>query len=80
MLFMFPFERKWEFWMFGMSYGLKIVFIDDKKRVIETQEAEPLSLNPSTWKFYVPKKKCKYALEVPTESEYKFEKGDKLKW
>lgn len=80
MLFTFPFERSWEFWMFGMDYGLKIIFIDDRKRVIEVKEAEPLSLNPKTWKIYAPKKKCKYVLEIPMESKYKFEKGDKLKW
>ncbi len=80
MLFLFPFERKWEFWMFGMRYGLDIIFIDRKKRVIEVQEAAPLSLNPKTWKLYVPKEKCEYVLEVPSESRYKFEKGYKLKW
>ncbi|MBU3957455.1 MAG: DUF192 domain-containing protein [Nanoarchaeota archaeon] len=80
MLFLFPFERSWEFWMFGMGYGLKIIFIDSKKRVIDTQKAEPLSLNPKTWKVYAPKKKCKYVLEVPMESKYKFKEGDILKW
>ena len=80
MLFPFPFERPWEFWMFGMFYELKIIFIDNKKRVIEVQEAEPLSLNPMTWKVYAPKKPCKYALEVPLAYKYKFSSGDKLKW
>ncbi len=80
MLFTFPFERSWEFWMLGMSYGLKIIFIDGKKRVIEVDEAEPLSLNPRTWKVYVPKKKCKHVLEIPADSKYKFEKGNRLKW
>lgn len=80
MLFLFPFERIWEFWMLGMFYPIKMIFIDSKKRVIDIQEAEPLSLNPRTWKVYVPKRKCKYVLEVPAKSKHKFKKGDKLKW
>ncbi|TRZ54187.1 DUF192 domain-containing protein [archaeon] len=80
MLFIFPFERSWEFWMLGMGYVLKIVFIDSRKRIIEVQEAEPLSLNPRTWKVYAPKKPCKYVLEVPLNGKYKFKEGDKLKW
>jgi len=80
MLFIFPFERSWEFWMFGMSYDLKIVFIDGGKRVIEVQNAGTLSLNPKTWKVYAPKKPCKYVLEIPANSKYKFSKGDRLKW
>lgn len=80
MLFLFPFERSWEFWMFGMSYGLKIIFIDSKKCIIDIQEAVPMSLNPKTWKVYVPKKKCKYVLEVPIESRYNFSKGNRLRW
>lgn len=80
MLFLFPFERRWEFWMFGMSYGLRIIFIDGRKRVIEVREAEPLSLNSRTWKVYAPEKPCKYVLEIPANSKYKFEEGDKLKW
>jgi len=80
MLFTFPFERRWEFWMFGTSYGLKMIFIDGGKRVIEVREAAPLSLNPKTWKVYAPKKPCKYVLEIPADSKYKFEKGDRLEW
>lgn len=66
--------------MLGMSYGLKIIFIDGRKRIIEVKKAWPLSLNPKTWKVYAPKKPCKYVLEVPENSKYKFEKGDRLKW
>ncbi len=80
MLFIFPFERKWEFWMFGMLYPIKIIFIDGRKRAIEVKEAEPLSLNPKTWKVYAPKKPCKYVLEIPADSKYKFEKGNRLEW
>ncbi len=80
MLFLFPFERRWEFWMFGMSYGLKIIFIDGRKRIIEVQKAAPMNLNPKTWKVYVPRKKCKYVLEVPMDSRYKFAERDKLEW
>lgn len=80
MLFFFPFQRKWEFWMFGMSYPLWIVFIDSGKRVVEVQNAEPLSFNPRTWKVYVSRIPYKYVLEVPVNSKYKFREGDKLEW
>ncbi len=80
MLFLFPFERKWEFWMFGMFYPVKMIFIDGKKRIIDIQEAAPMNLNPKTWKIYVPKRKCKYVLETPLGSKYKFSEGNKLKW
>ncbi len=80
MLFLFPFERSWEFWMLGMRYPLRIIFIDGDKRIIEVREAEPLSLNPKTWKVYAPKRKCKYVLEVPKKSKFKFSKGDRLEW
>lgn len=80
MLFLMGCERRWEFWMLGMLYPLKIIFIDSRKCVIEVLDAEPLSLNPKTWKLYVPRKKCEYILEIPAGSGYDFKEGDRLKW
>ncbi len=80
MLFMFPLERRWEFWMFGMRYPIKIVFIDKNKKVISVQKAVPLSLNPASWKIYRPEERCKYVLELGRDINKKFEIGNKLSW
>lgn len=78
MLFFFPVERRWEFWMLGMRYPIKIVFIDKNKRVIDVQKAVPLSLNRNSWKIYRPKERCKFVLELGKDISKKFEIGDKL--
>lgn len=80
MLFLFPFARKWEFWMLSMHYSIKIVFIDKNKKVIDVQKAVPLSLNTKTWKIYRPKERCKFVLELGKDINRKFETGDMLKW
>jgi uncharacterized membrane protein (UPF0127 family) len=78
MFFPLPFKDKWSLWMFAVKYPLKIIFIDNKKIVIDVKEAIPLSLNPKTWKTYKPKKPCKYILETPYD--FKIKIGDKLSW
>jgi len=78
MLFLMPLKRKWEFWMFGMLYPIKIIFIDDDKKIFDIQDAGPLTLNPKTWKIYRPKKMCRYILEE--SGKHKFEVNDKLEW
>lgn len=80
MLFLMRSKRRWEFWMLGMRYELKIIFIDKNKKVAEIQKAAPLSLNPKTWKIYKPKKPCRFVLELGKDINKKFEVGDKLMW
>ncbi len=80
MLFVFSRERCWEFWMFGMHYPIKIIFIDKNKRVTDIRAAVSLSFNPKTWKIYRPKERCKYVLELGKSADKKFEIGDKLEW
>lgn len=80
MLFIMPIEWKWEFWMFGMRYPIKIIFIDENKRVIGVQTAVPLSFNPKTWKIFKPKKPCKFVFELGKNINKKLEIGDKLSW
>ncbi len=63
--------------MFGMCYDLWIAFIDDKKQVFEQVYAQKMTLNPSTWRIYRPRKPCKYVLETP---EKLVSIGDKLKF
>jgi uncharacterized membrane protein (UPF0127 family) len=78
MFFPLPHEDKCSLWMFLVRYPLKMIFIDKNKKVIDIKEAEPLSLNPSTWKTYFPRKSCKYVLETPFDLKIKI--GDKLNW
>ncbi len=78
MLFIMPLKRKWKFWMFGMQYPLKIIYINEDKRIFEVQYAEPLTFDVRTWKIYKPKQPCRYVLEV--SEKYKFAVGDKLDW
>ena len=76
MLFVFPFEGKFSFWMFGMFYPIKIIFLDKTKTVKEIFDARPLSFNFESWRTYKPKEKYRYVLE--TFEDYKIRKGDKL--
>lgn len=78
MFFPLPYEARWSLWMFLVNYRLKMVFIDKDKIVIDVKGAEPLSLDPKTWKTYFPIKPCKYILETPFD--LKIRVGDKLNW
>jgi uncharacterized membrane protein (UPF0127 family) len=78
MFFPLSYEDEWSLWMFGVRYSLKMIFIDRNKVVVDIKEAEPLSLNPKTWKIYKPRKPCKYVLETPYSLKIKV--GDKLSW
>ena len=78
MLFTMSYESKWPFWMFGVSYHLNIIFMNKNKEVVDIKRAEPLSLNPETWRTYIPRKPCKYVLEAPYDIKIKI--GDELKW
>jgi len=49
--------------MMLLSDSLWLYFLDEEKRVIELQKAEPWTLNPKTWKLYSPEGKYSYLLE-----------------
>lgn len=78
MLFTFPFSFRWSFWMPFMNFPISIIYLNKDKEVIDMLSAEPLSADPKTWKFYKPKKACKYVLETPFEHNIKI--GDKLQF
>jgi uncharacterized membrane protein (UPF0127 family) len=78
MLFTMDEERRWSFWMFGVMYPLKIIFLDASKRVVDIKEARPLSLDPRTWRTYVPKKPSKYIFETPFDLKIRID--DKMDW
>ena len=79
MLFVFDQETRHPFWMFGMRFPIDMVWIDNKKRVVDvTERAEPC------WsllcKVHRPKRKVKYVIEVNSGfvERNKIKKGDKV--
>ena len=78
MLFTMDYEYQWPFWMFGVRYALSIVFLDESKEVVDVKRAEPLSLDPRTWRTYTPRKPSKYVFETPLDIKIKI--GDRLSW
>jgi uncharacterized protein len=78
MFFMMPYEHEWSLWMFSVKYPLTMIFIDKNKKVIDVLSGVPITADPSTWKTYTPKAKCKYILETPFRMSVKI--GDRLSW
>ena len=78
MFFTMNYEDRWSLWMFLVRYPIKMIFIGTDGVVIDIKEGEPLSLDASTWKTYVPRKPCKYILETPFDLRIKI--GDRLSW
>jgi len=78
MLFIMDYESEWSFWMFGVRYPLKMIFLDVNKKVVDVKYAEPLTLNPKSWKTFCPRKPYKYVLETPFDLKIKLD--DKLNW
>lgn len=62
--------------MFLVLKPLYLYFFDNEKKLISVEKAEPLTLNPKTWKIYRPKQKYQYLLESTEELNLK--KGDKI--
>lgn len=78
MLFRFPRPGRPAIDMMFLSVPLQLVFLDQEKRVVDVQRAEPWSLDPRTWKVYRPGEKSKYLLE---SSEFlDVEVGDRLEF
>jgi len=77
LLFVFPFQSFWSFWMPRMHYSLKLIFMKSDGKIVDIQSAIPMGFSPKTWKIYTPKEVCKYVLESPFEHDVKV--GDYLK-
>ncbi len=78
MLFRFPRESRPMIDMMFLSVPLQLVFLDEDKRVVDIQEAEPWSLDPRTWKLYRPSEPSKYLLESTDFLD--IEEGDRLEF
>lgn len=59
-----------------LSKNLHLYFLNEQKEVIQTEEAQPWTWNPKTWKIYRPNQKYKYLLESFEPLEIK--EGDKI--
>lgn len=53
-------------WMVGMKMPIDLVFLDEKKKVVQIyDDLPPFKLsNPATWKTYYPPKLVMHALEI----------------
>ena len=82
MLMEFIKDGKSSIWMPFMRFSLDIIFIDNKKTIVDIKpNAVPLKiLKPRTWKLYFPQKKCRYVLEIESglTKTKKFDIGDQL--
>ena len=78
MLFLFNRPCKQGFWMFGMKFDIDIIFIDEKKQVVQVSQGKRMTLKPRTWKTYYPRSVSKYVLETRINSG--ITEGDKLEW
>ncbi|MFB6147370.1 MAG: DUF192 domain-containing protein [Candidatus Nanohaloarchaea archaeon] len=78
MLFRFERETLPAIDMMFLSVPLLLVFMDADKRVVDVQQAEPWTLDPRSWKLYVPEKRSKYLLESTEFLEVK--EGEKLEF
>ncbi|MBI4095879.1 MAG: DUF192 domain-containing protein [DPANN group archaeon] len=65
MFFEMPHEDYWPFWMFGMFFPIKIIFMDKNKDIISEFYAKPIDIDPRTWRTYKPNRPAKYVLEIP---------------
>jgi uncharacterized membrane protein (UPF0127 family) len=77
LLFVLMFETKPQMWMLLCTSRINMAFLDKDFRVIDFQQAVPLTLDPATWRLYIPKKICSYVLELHPDRKLKI--GDKLK-
>lgn len=68
-------------WMPFMRFSIDTAFIDSYKKVVDIRKnVRPLSLDPRTWRLYVPRQRCRYVLEVEAGllAKKKFRPGDRL--
>jgi len=78
MIFVFRKECFPKFWMFGMRFSIDIIWIDEKKRIVDVTKNVKPSLNPR--KSYKPRKACKYVLETRTNFLKNIEIGEIVKF
>lgn len=65
MLFVFPNEDRWEFWMKDVVFSLDILFLDSNRKIVDIQTMEPEPGVPDSKLYcYSSAVPCLYALEM----------------
>ena len=80
MLFVFDIAFVQRFWMMNTSIPLDIIFIDENKKIINIEEAQPCGLIPC--QLYSSKDNAIYVLEINQglSKEYGFKKGTRVEF
>lgn len=78
MLFVFARPRRPAIDMMLVPEPLHLYFLDEEKKVVDIQRAEPWTLNPRTWRLYRPKQDSKYLLE--SFDDLGIEEGESLEF
>jgi len=80
MLFVFDYAFMQRFWMMNTSVPLDIIFINDEKKIINIEEAEPCGLIPC--KLYNSTDNALYVLEINQglSKKYGFKKGTQVEF
>jgi len=76
MLFVFGFEDRPPIDMMLVPEPLNLYFLDEEKRVVDVQYAEPWGLDPRSWKIYRPEVDSEFLLE--SFEDLGLEKGDSV--
>jgi uncharacterized membrane protein (UPF0127 family) len=76
MLFVFGLESRPPIDMMLVQEPLNLYFLDSERKVQESIEAEPWTLDPRTWKVYRPEEDASYLLE--SFEDLVLEEGDQL--
>lgn len=62
MLFVFPYEAEYRFWMKDMLFPIDILWLDTKYRIVDVHQNVKPETYPET---FSPKVKVRYVLELP---------------
>lgn len=65
MLFIFDESKRWRIWMKNMAFGIDILWLDKKGRVVDIREhVYPEMYNKNTLEVFEPREPARYILEV----------------
>lgn len=76
LLFVLMFKTRPQMWMFMCISKMNMAFLDEDFKVVDFMKAVPMTLDPRTWRLYIPNVPCSYVLELHPDNHLKI--GDKL--
>lgn len=82
MLFIYPKFRPHVVWMMNMRFGIDILWLDERKKIVYMAQNAPRSYSWSDFALYDPKPKSKYVIELQegTIKKHKIKIGSKIKF